>query len=403
MKPHVISIATVISLLAASALCVKTRYAADQSRNKASAVYRSKESTANTVDPASSPAHRDDASRRETGPQTLASRLRSVLATTNSADRTRMLLAMAADFTSEEWPAALAALVEIGMPGAGPEQQLLLAAWADKDVDAALAWAGNNDWATGVVVKAWLGRDPDAALAYLLSPERKRNSQWSVQMGRAVEDLISDTPRLGRLLGSLSEEHRRFVLQQARPAFPAEGVEAVDKWLDAFDPALRGEMLALRMKGLSRFEDKSALAHAFPDDLGPKHYGTLYQEWVVADKESATTALKAMGSGDIQKAAYAGVVIGLFQNQRMADAVEVFSAYPEYRSEQMLGELLLYFNVKDAELLMSLVPEIKNPDLKLARYRELLYQWLQEDAPAARKWMEENEVPEQVRRQLAKP
>jgi hypothetical protein len=402
MKTHLISAGTVISLLAASALCVGTRYTADQRRNETSAASRAKGPTKNAVDSGLAPAPREEAFRRQAGPQTLASRLRSALATTNSSDRTRTLLAMTEGFTAEDWPAVMAALVEIGMTAGGSDHQLLLAAWAEKNVDAAIAWAGNDVPATMVVMRAWLGRDPDAALSYLLSPEGKRTSEWNLLMARVVEDLARDTSRLARTIGGLSERERRIALQQARPVFPAENAEAVGKWLEAFDPALRGELLALRMKGLS-FEGKTALAHAFPNDLGPRHFGALYQEWVAVDKEAASTALRAMGPGNIQKAAYNGVVIGLFQKQRMAEAVEAFRAYPEYASEQMLGELLLYFNVKDAELLMSLVPEIKNPDLKLARYRELLHEWLQADAPAARKWMEENEVPEQVRRELAKP
>jgi len=403
MKPHAISTGIVISLLAASALCVGTRYTADQRRNEASAPSRSKVPATNTGGLASAPVHWKDTPRRDAGPQALASRLRSALATANSTDRIRTLLAMAEGFAPEEWSAAMAALVEIGMTEGGAEQQLLLGAWADKDVDAALAWAGDHLWATTVVTKAWLGRDPDAALTYLLAPGMERTSDWTLRMARVVDDLAMDAPRLARAIDGLSDREGMIVLQQARPFFPAEDAEAVAKWLDAFGPALRGEMLALRMRGLSRFEDKSALAHAFPNDLGPAHYGTLYKEWVKADKEAATTALKAMDPGEIQKAAYQGVVIGLLYTNRMDEVVEAFRAYPEYENQYLLGDLLLNFNVKDAELLMSLVPEIKNPDLRRSRYRELLYQWLQADAPAARKWMEENEVPEQVRRELAKP
>ncbi len=401
MKPHLVTLILVSSLFAASALCVGVRHATDQRRQEASVASRGGGTMMSIVVSSSDPVRREETPRRETGSQALASRLRSALATANPADRYRTLLAMAENFTPEDWPEALAALAEMGISPGTPEHDLLLSAWVEQDISAARSWAAKDAGTTHTVMRAWLGQDPDAALSHLLSPEGRSTPEWNLLVARtAVQNLAMDPPRLARVIAALSEGERRFALPQARPAFPAEDAKAVGKWLEAFDPAVRGEMLAFRMKGLSRFEDKTALAHAFPDDMGPDHYRPLYQEWAAVDKEAAATALQAMEPGEIQEATYHGVVYALFQRQEIAEAVEAFRAYPDYANESLLGELLLSYNLKDAELLMSLVPEIKNPDLRLARYRELLHEWLREDSVAARKWMAENEVPEQVRRQL---
>src|SRR5687768_10040775 len=113
MKPHVVSMGLVVLLLAASAVCVGTRHTADQRREEASAAARFAGSTTDHV--ASQPdGVRKEGLRRKAEPQTLASRLRSILATANHAECTRALLAMAEDFTPDDWPLALDALVGIG-------------------------------------------------------------------------------------------------------------------------------------------------------------------------------------------------------------------------------------------------------------------------------------------------
>jgi hypothetical protein len=403
VKEQTACLTLVAVLLAASGLCVGTRYSADLRRKEDATRASHATSTADPVLEKGNTATGKKAFRPAGDPQTLASRLRSALATVSFAGQSRALFALADGLTPDEWPVAIKILADLGTD-AGAHEQLLLQVWAEKDLPAALSWAAGADAdAREMILRSWFRKDPDAALDFLLSAEGKRHRDWKLSMAHMMSQLGRDVRHLARIAAALPDHERRFILEQAGMVFPSEQPEAVAKWLDSFEPALRSEMLGFRMKGLHRFEDKIALAHAFPDDLAPDHYASLYREWVAVDKDAAATVLQSMEPGDVKEAAYHGVVTGLFEKRQIPEAVEAFRAYPEYANGVLLGELLLYFDVKHAELLMSLVPEVKNPHLRLARYRELLGQWLRAEPDAARKWMAENEVPEQVRQQLTKP
>ncbi|WP_193212806.1 hypothetical protein [Luteolibacter marinus] len=396
MKALTATTSLVAGLLAASALCVGTRQASD--RRRALAVVPTGGGAAPA--PTAGEVAGKPAILREPAASTLEGRLRSALATGIPAERQRALLAIAEEFSSGDWPAALEALEAIGIPSSSGDQQLLLAAWAEKDIAGAMAWAATHPLAVFTVMRAWLEHDPDAALAHLLAADHERDLPWNLLLARSMEQLATDPARLARLTAGLPEHPRTIALQQARPEFSAETPAAVGQWLDAFDPALRSAMLGFRLKGLTRFEDQVALARAFPDDLGTEQLLPLYRDWVAVDPDAAVAAVDDMEPGPDRKSAFTGAVIGLFERRKIAAGLAAYRRHPEYASDPLLGELLLSFSVEDAALLLSLVPELSHPGLRLARYRELLSQWLREDAGAARRWMEENPVPEQVRREL---
>lgn len=400
MKPQTATFTAVSLLLAASAVCVSVRHAADARNAGASGNPDDLQTTIAAVEGPAGETSRDRPGGGKADAGTLAKQLRSVLATANRADRYRALLKRAERFEAADWPLALEALSSMGMVVGGGEHALLLSAWTDSDPAAAMAWAESQEAGSLVVMSAWIGKDPDAALAYLQSPDRNHDVRWCLLTARAMGAFGEDLPRLTKLLTALPEKSRTMILQQGGPRLDGINPETRRAWIDSLEPSLRKPLLMTMLRNLPGVEAKLALAQAHPDDLGPETYGSIYSAWAKEDREDAVAALEEIEPGPMLRSAVCGTIFGLFESSHLAEAIELMKRYPDEMTDGFLGDMTIYSSDDKAELLLEVVPLIKNASLQVIRYREILSNWATKEPAAVRRWLGEHEVPHQVRKEF---
>lgn len=399
MKPETATSLAISLLLGGSLLCLGARHAADRKHALIPAPAVSPASSAGTLaQPSRNPAH-DRRSGRELTADTIAKKLRSLLALGNPADRTRALLELCDSFSAEDWPLAMDALKST--KGAYAEHRLALMAWAEKDAAAAMSWVEKRGESTGTVIFIWGNTDPDALLSYLFSPDRPvAPGSWGAEYARSIEALANDLPHLAELIARLPEKNRRMVLEQARPDLGKVPPDKKREWIESLDPELRRQVLAMILRSLPGVEERFALAQEFHDDMDPKAYLPIYSEWTRSDPAAAVAGLDELGPGPLRRWAVYGAVTGFSSGGKMREAVELTRRYPDEADDQLLQEMMNWVSEKDAPLLAGEITRVENPDRRTYLYKIVLGTWLQADEAAAKRWMRENEIPEQVRREL---
>jgi len=400
MKPETATIVTVGLLLAGSAWCVGARVATDRERanqqgreSKGEAALRAPEETRKTVKterPAPLPSD----------PDALAARLRAMLRTSNQSDSTRALLELVPTLKDGDWPLVLEALDKIGMVWGSNGHALIIYAWTERDPQAAMAWAKSRNGGESYVMRAWIGKDPDAALAYLKSVAGDRSTPNVLMLAGAVGAFGKDLPRIRELLMAVPERSSRMLVQQAHPQLTGIPADTLYAWADGFEGPRRESVMELLLTNLEGVDAKLSLARRFPDDIGPEKYGSIYREWFNADEAAAFKALEELEPGPLHKSAVFGVTCALYQKRRLPEAIALTKRWPEEISQVFLSDLLLIDEMKHAELILAEIPRLQNDELKVNRYHCVLDPWFKENPEKARKWLAENEVPEQVRKEF---
>lgn len=396
MKPETATAIVVSMLVAGSALCIGVRHSVAAGRDlHASPSAKSQADTRSPLnargpDPASRPVASPD-------PEARIKQLRIVLAISNEADRTRALLDLISRFKAGDWPVALESLGQIG--GATGDV-LMISAWTEADPQAAMAWAAGKRTEESMVLLAWFGKDPDPALAFLLSPDGRRSPNWGDLLIRALDALGNDLPRVAQVIEATPEKLRAHVVSQARAASGETSPESVRAWIESLDPSLKDHALNLMMTKLPDVDAKLALAREFPERIGPGKYVEIYDSWLKADEAAALASFESLEAGPLHQAALIGIANGLAMKGKLPEAVALTNRWPEEVTDGMLADLIVGADPKHAELVLGEIPRLKNETLRLAYYRSTLESWLQLDRAAANKWIQGNQIPEQLRREL---
>lgn len=400
MKPETATIITLALLLAASALCVGARHAAD--RQHASAGAKSGNAGASAFVPEESPkaVKTERIPALPSDPDAMEARLRALLSTSNEADRTRALLELIPTLKDSDWPLVLESFDKIGIVWGSNSHTMVIAAWTDVDTQAAMAWARSRDGGEIYVINAWLAKDPEAALAHLKTLAKDNSQRNLLVVARAMGGLRGDLPRIGEILMAVPEKSGRFLVEQSHPTFSGNSTETLHAWADSFEGTRRDNVMYLLLTNLQGVEAKFALARRFPEDIGPEKYGSIYQEWLNADEAAALKALEDLEPGPLHKSALFGITHGLYMKGRLAEAFALTRRWPEEISQGFLSDILICGDVKDAPLVLAEIPRLKDGPLKVNRYQCALQPWFEADPVAARKWLAENEVPEQVRKEF---
>ncbi|WP_035607304.1 hypothetical protein [Haloferula sp. BvORR071] len=398
MKPETATALTVSLLLVGSALCVGARYTIDRQDTGIS----SPKDQAATLPKAPEDSRNTKAGRSATkpsDPQVLEQRLRAIFATSNEADGARAVLDLVAAFKGDDWALALDTMKKIGASSGSAWYLLIISAWTESDPQAAMAWATANKMES-YVLPAWLHKDPDAAIAFLKSKDDLGSTPRVLGFARAMEALAGDLPRIREILMAVPERSGRMLVEQAHPRFSKIPADTFYAWADSFEGVRREQVMHLVLTNLEGADAKLAFARRFPDDIGPRNYGPIYQDWFKADEAAALKAFEDMEPGPMHEAALYAIANGLYMKGRLAEALALTRRWPEKISNGFLSDLLLGGDAKDSPLILAEIPRLQDGPLKVNRYQCALALWFQADPAAARKWLAENEVPEQVRKEF---
>lgn len=402
MKPETATVITVTLLLAASALCVGARHVADRQHasaaarsGKAGTLDRGPEESRKTLKVVWTPALPSD-------PDAMTARLRALARTSNEADRNRVVLELIPPLKDGDWPLVLETLGKIGVVWGTNGHGLILSAWSETDPQAAMAWVRKEkgEGSESYVVQAWLGKDPDAALAFLKTLSKDLSTINQLILARGIGSLGGDLPRISELLMAVPEGHCRFLTQQSRVRLSGLPAETLCAWADSFEGIRRKAVMELVLDNLEGMEAKLALAQRFPDDIAPEKYASIYVEWAKSDEAAALAALESIEPGPTHQAVLGGVLLGLNAKRKAPEMFALTRRWPEEIMDGFLADLILDAGTEHAALSLAETPRIKSEPLRLNRYSIVLGDWFRTDPEAARKWLAENEVPEQVRKEF---
>lgn len=402
MKPQTATIASVSILLVLAALCVGGRQYVDARQESAH------HSAPHTVAPLA-PHHQSESpiagrpgkSLAASNPDLFKKQLRNALLTQDEAQRTRALLDLFTRFTEEDWEPALAAVQAMGIGRGYSGWVFILSAWAEVAPARALEWAIQAKAGSGAALQTWIARDPDAAMSYLAS---RQGADWDTSAALhagAINALENDLPRLGRLLGGIQDQKiRESAVYRARLEFKNYSPETLKAWLTTLDPVAKPCGFQIVMKALPGFEEKAAFVRDFPDLTEPYHHTQIYGAWAKVDPEAASAALEKMEPGTLQTHAMMGVAHALSGKGDAAGAFALTHRYPREIKNVFLSDLINETMDTHPELAIAEIPRLEYEFSKVGQYGHVLARWLRKDRAAAKEWLEENEIPYQVRKEL---
>lgn len=330
----------------------------------------------------------------------MAERLHAILVTGRPADRTRALLDLIQDFRSEDWSQALEALDRFGLRRGTLAWDLIIAAWVESDPHTAMAWTiRDNGGMARTALTAWMEDDIESALVYLESPQSREPIEvWRFLMRTASEQGVNELPRLGRLLAAIPEEQMRMM--QLSPRLENIPPERLKAWVTDLEPGVRKHAIQLLKWSLKTLEAKLALGRDFPDEVGAEYYGAIHGKWMETDEAAALASFETLELGPVHQAALAGISMELGRKGRFEEAFALTRRFPQEATHLLLTDLMNECDLDDPELVLQEIPRLEYEWSRLERYRATLQLWLDRDPEAARRWMSENEVPVQVRRDL---
>lgn len=399
MKPQTATTLTISMLLVGSALCVGARYTIDRhnaaveaKKDQTAALSRVPEDSRKTLKP-------ERPMATPSNSEAMAQRLRAIFATSNDADRVRALLDLVSGFKGDDWALALDTMKEIGVSTGSAGHHMIISAWTESDPQAAIAWALDRKMES-YVIPVWIQKDPDAAIAFLKSADNLQSRDKVLLFAGAMSVLGEDLPRLREILMAVPEKSGRMLVEQAHPKISKIPADTLYAWADSFEGARREQAMHLLLTNLEGVEAKLAFARRFPDDIGPAKYGTIYKDWVTSDEAGALKALEGLEPGPLHQSALCGIAHGLHMKGRLAESLALTRRWPEEITPSFLSDLLFISDIKDAPLVLAEIPRLQDGPLKVNRYQCVLEPWFKEAPEAARKWLAENEVPEQVRKEF---
>lgn len=340
MKPKNAATALVILLLAGSALSVGVKLAVDAARaREAGSVDHG--STGNGV-VGEKPPRRVGAGGADEVP-TLTGRVKAACAVPVASGRLRALLAVAAELRASgkagDWRTALEALRQTPVKEDGAERDVLLAAWAEADPLAALAWAkaGPKEGVfarrrDAVVMEAWTRARPEEALAWLLGRQQEDGSpDWSKRMVAAIAGLEGDRERIGRVLSAIGDRGGRMWICSQLPAiFEGATPEEAAEWLRGqagLDGMSRSYLINSAFNHFTTYEDQAGLLAGLPAADAAQFGKRLYHDLAQAQPEVALAELEKMEPGQTRNRAVDGVLGSLVDSYRAHQAVELLDRF----------------------------------------------------------------------------
>ncbi len=352
-----------------------------------------------------------DKDGRTVSAKSIDTNLKAIFESTSRLDRTQRLLAFLDRLPPEQFGAVYDEFRN--MPGVnlrGSERSLILQAWAEKDPHSALGFLqekGAEDWERETTVAAWAANDPQAAFAWAsTAPDEGNVNNWLLGATRGI---AAADPELARdFLGQLEGETRNQALNAMQPYVMQYGFDYAKDWIAGMgDEEMQGRASRQMARDLSNLDPvkasewNTAMTNV---DLRRDVSETVSDRWARQDLAAARAWVESLPENTRTEAAE-----GIARNYAREDAAAAGKWLAGLGNNPDLdGARQVFIEEsfrKNPQTSLEFVANLSNNDAKNRYYWQNLGQWMRQDEPAARQWMNQNAqiLPPQIVQRFNRP
>lgn len=335
----------------------------------------------------------------------------SILTTTDSISRMEGLLAFTRSLTAEEFPEALAHYQKAGLLDKdSAEYDILLTAWAKVDPQGALAGIAElrgSKNAAQTVISTWAALHPQAAETWArenfdsaADPTKGNPHMVGVITGLLEQELGAATRLLQEMPGSGAQNDAiKSVLANLRARDP----ESAKEWALSLAPGdAQNKAVQELAQEIAAEDPAEAIKWAASSGKGILVAATdgILDSWVENDPEAARIWAESQPS-EVLAAAGPHLVKEMAQRDDYLEASEWLASHdgkPEF--DESIEKLVKQARKDAPELAADWAARITDTQTRDKVLTKLVEKWLRDDPERAQEYLEQDNVPASVRRQL---
>ncbi len=356
---------------------------------------------------ASSPIRSRSERRNTASAEERLERLRAILALTSRVEQPRQMMIFIGELAPDQFEETAAQLLKLGVAADSNNFRILLSAWTKRHPLGAVAWAQKS--ATGgipaTILKTWGENDPAAAVDWVirnLPNATGHDAKGRLPLVQVLSGLAPKDPAAAvKALEVIPDEGDRIEALKAIGA--TLGIEDLERLIATTgDGPERSAIVAASIK---TFADYSKYDQAFDLLLADKDarqladLEALFADWYSSNlrSEEPLAAIDKLPEAKAREQARAGILTDL-ANSNPADAIALLDRYPEWASDPLLRLVADRCRYLAAAELSLRIQDRELREKSLTRHLKACFKTRLE--PAARKWMEQHEIPPSVREAL---
>lgn len=339
------------------------------------------------------------------GPEALA-RLEAIVRGENALDRNRALMAFIDQLGPDEFESAVAHFRSLGITDSRfGEYGLLLTAWAETNPVQALDYVRantNGGFALNTVLATWASKDAEGAIAWAEANHSGDGANpFMPGIIRAVA--ATDLNRASDLLTALPRSRERGeALDGFLSHLLRSGPDAAREWASSLsDQALRDGSIS-RLAGRLAETDPAGTARWLLNNPGEAlndEMDNVVGSWAARDQAAALSFFKTLPQGEVRNDAFRGIISAVASSDPRAAASLIDRNMAETDSGTIRSFVWHSFR-QEPELALDYVSRITDANDQERTYSRALDFWLNRDPAKAQAWIDSNNLPPKVVEQL---
>lgn len=285
------------------------------------------------------------------------------------------------------------------------EYSMLLTAWAKFDPIAALDYASENTrspFARQTILSSWATTDPIAAMRWAeANHDGDGANPWMVGVIRGIA--ASDPDRATALMNDMPySQERGEALSAVMGHYLKQGPEAARNWAAGIeDERLRAGAISRIADSLARIDPVGTADWllANPSEGSTRAMDDVMERMTESDPQAAISYFENINDAAMKRRALEGLTDELARRDPQA-ALNLINANPEFVSDNVVQEFVWSARGKDPALGASTIARMQDADDRDRTYRRYIANWMRRDMDGAINWVNQNELPESVRRSV---
>ena len=323
-------------------------------------------------------------------------------------DRTRAWLDFVDRLEPGQFEQVVADYRALGMSKAHmAEYAMLLSSWAKHDPLAALDFAEKNTgnaFARQTILATWATRDLEGALAWAQSHFTGNPDQGNPWLAGVIRGIAATDPvRSSQLLAEMPRSGERHdALASLAPTILAEGPQAAMSWVNAMgDSSLSEDAFREIAPRLAEMDPRSTADWlASSSSAGASRtIDDVMTTWMKSNPAEAMAYYQEIPSGEMRTNALVGLV-GSLASSDPGGAAAFLNSHRNDADDNVYQEFVRGSLGTDPVLAVNEIANIKDTNNRDRTYLRAIGRWMQRDPNAAQQWVNNANLPTGVTERL---